>query len=66
MQDKKELCIICAYRGTCQKQFSLTAGKRCPEFTEDLTLKNKDTQAKTTEDNTTKETHTASSSKPLS
>ncbi len=34
-----QLCIICAYRGTCQKQFSLPAGRRCPEFTKDLTIK---------------------------
>ncbi|MCX8026398.1 MAG: hypothetical protein N3A62_00890 [Thermodesulfovibrionales bacterium] len=36
---EQQLCIICAYRATCQKQFSLPAGKKCPEFTRDLTIK---------------------------
>jgi hypothetical protein len=39
MSDKKELCIICAWRATCQKQFSLKAGQRCPDFTKDLSIK---------------------------
>ncbi|MFQ3573211.1 MAG: hypothetical protein SNJ53_01095 [Thermodesulfovibrionales bacterium] len=34
----QQMCIICAYRGTCQKQFSLPAGRKCPEFTRDLTI----------------------------
>lgn len=36
---EQQLCIVCAYRGTCQKQFSLPAGKKCPEFTRDLSIK---------------------------
>jgi len=39
MNEKKELCIVCAWRATCQKQFSMKAGQRCPEFVRDLMLK---------------------------
>lgn len=39
MNDDKELCITCAYRATCQKQFSLKAGRHCPEYARDLTIK---------------------------
>lgn len=42
MNDKKDLCIVCAYRATCQKQFSLKTGRHCPDFARDLTLKEKD------------------------
>ncbi|MBZ0157610.1 MAG: hypothetical protein K8I29_15535 [Alphaproteobacteria bacterium] len=38
-KDKKELCIVCAWRAACQKQFALKAGRRCPDFSKDLTLK---------------------------
>ncbi len=33
------LCIICAWRATCLKQFSMKAGQKCPEFVKDLTIK---------------------------
>lgn len=39
MEQKKDLCIVCAYRATCQKQFSMPAGRHCPEFARDLLLK---------------------------
>lgn len=39
MAGEKNLCIICAYRGTCQKQFSMPAGRKCPEFEKDLSIK---------------------------
>ncbi|MEW5747101.1 MAG: hypothetical protein AB1805_16855 [Nitrospirota bacterium] len=39
MSEKKELCIVCAWRETCQKQFILKAGQRCPDFAKDLTIK---------------------------
>lgn len=35
----KNLCVICAYRGTCQKRFNLPAGRHCPEFERDLMIK---------------------------
>ncbi|HTZ18920.1 MAG TPA: hypothetical protein VMB78_10825 [Dissulfurispiraceae bacterium] len=36
---EKELCIVCAWRATCQKQFSMKAGQKCPEYCKDLTLR---------------------------
>jgi len=39
MSEKKELCVICAYKATCQKQFSLKAGQRCPDFAKDFAIK---------------------------
>lgn len=44
MSDKKELCIVCAWRETCRKQFGLKAGQRCPEFTRDLALKKEEAE----------------------
>lgn len=54
MREGKNICIICAYRGTCQKQFSLKAGQRCLEFARDLAIKEKeeDTKLKTEEKKT--------------
>jgi hypothetical protein len=39
MSDKIELCVICAWRENCKKKFSLKAGRRCPDFSKDLTIK---------------------------
>ncbi|MFO0754643.1 MAG: hypothetical protein U0411_15115 [Thermodesulfovibrionales bacterium] len=39
MSEKKELCVVCAWRGACRKQFALKAGQRCPDFSKDLTVK---------------------------
>lgn len=39
MKEQKQMCIICAWRATCQKQFSLKAGQICPDFVRDVTLK---------------------------
>ncbi|MFA5352725.1 MAG: hypothetical protein WC291_00715 [Thermodesulfovibrionales bacterium] len=39
MEDKKELCILCAWRATCQKQFSMKPGLKCPDFSRDLTIR---------------------------
>lgn len=39
MEKGPQMCILCAYRGVCQKQFSMTAGKKCPDFARDLTIK---------------------------
>ena len=36
---EKELCIICAWRATCQKQFSIKAGQKCPDYCKDMTLR---------------------------
>lgn len=39
MAEQKQMCIICAWRATCQKQFSLKAGQKCPDFVKDVTIK---------------------------
>lgn len=39
MSSKKDVCVICAYRATCQKKFSLPAGRHCPEFARDYLIK---------------------------
>lgn len=39
MNQQKPMCVICAWRATCQKQFSLKAGQKCPDFTRDVTVK---------------------------
>ncbi|MBC8414088.1 MAG: hypothetical protein ISR96_05545 [Nitrospira sp.] len=40
MNINKESCVICAWRATCQKKFSVS-GKdiRCPEFSRDVSIK---------------------------
>jgi len=39
MTGQQPMCIICAWRSTCQKQFSLKAGQKCPDFVKDVTVK---------------------------
>jgi hypothetical protein len=34
-----ELCIVCAWRSTCQKKFSMKAGHTGPDYCKDLTLR---------------------------
>jgi hypothetical protein len=40
MAEQVEICVVCAWRATCQKKFSL-CGKniRCPDFVKDVALK---------------------------
>lgn len=40
-QNGQTLCVVCAWRPTCNKKFSMdgTTTTRCPEFTRDVTLK---------------------------
>lgn len=37
-----DICSVCAWRGTCQKKFSVS-GKdlKCPDFCRDVTIKEK-------------------------
>jgi hypothetical protein len=44
MGENKVLCIVCAWRATCQKQFSMKAGQKCAEFVRDVTIKEKPEQ----------------------
>lgn len=39
MGEDKVLCIVCAWRATCQKQFSMKAGQKCVEFVRDVSIK---------------------------
>ena len=39
MTENKVLCIVCAWRATCQKQFSMKAGQKCAEFVRDVSIK---------------------------
>jgi len=41
MEDAKTICVVCAWRLTCNKKFSMDGATttRCPEFTRDITLK---------------------------
>ena len=38
----RSLCPICAWRGDCKKKFNKGAGLNCPDFSRDLTVKNKE------------------------
>ena len=35
----KPSCVICAWRASCKKQFSMTDPSRCPEYTRDVLIK---------------------------
>jgi len=40
MESSRTICVICAWRLTCNKKFSMDGATttRCPEFTKDVTL----------------------------
>lgn len=46
MGTEKRYCSICAWRGNCQKRFSVKTDSvgnvYCPDFTRDLSIKDKD------------------------
>jgi hypothetical protein len=46
MGTEKKYCSICAWRGNCQKRFSVTTDSvgnvHCPDFTRDLSIKDED------------------------
>lgn len=41
MEDEKTICVMCAWRQTCNKKFLMDGATttRCLEYTRDLTLK---------------------------
>lgn len=45
MESKIEICVLCAWRESCQKKFSIS-GKdvRCPDFVRDLSIKEEKTK----------------------
>ncbi len=48
MEDKKISCSVCAWRVTCRKRFMHgdSFALHCPDFTFDVTLKNKQKEEK--------------------
>lgn len=46
MNQEKIMCVICAWKATCLKQFSMKAGQKCPEFVKDVTIKDLDENKK--------------------
>ncbi|MCX5853884.1 MAG: hypothetical protein NTZ24_04740 [Deltaproteobacteria bacterium] len=49
MGTEKKYCSICAWRATCQKRFTVSIDAlgfvHCPDFTRDLSTKEKDIDA---------------------
>jgi hypothetical protein len=47
----KNICIICAYRETCQKKFSIS-GKdmNCPDFAKDISIREEPEEAERSDD----------------
>jgi len=41
MDETRTLCVICAWRSTCDKKFLMDGATttRCPDYTRDVTLK---------------------------
>lgn len=39
--DDRTICVVCAWRQTCNKKFSMDGATttKCPDFTRDVTLK---------------------------
>lgn len=50
MSSTREICVVCAWRATCQKRFSMKAGQRCPEFVRDITIREEPVEEKPTEE----------------
>jgi hypothetical protein len=44
----KNICMICAWRQTCIKRFSIAQDSklRCPDFTRDVTIKEEEEEEK--------------------
>jgi hypothetical protein len=49
-EDKRQLCVICAWRANCAKRFSMgdDATLHCPDFSEDVSLRKQTGQTKDT------------------
>jgi hypothetical protein len=41
MDDSRTLCVVCAWRQTCNKKFLMDGATttKCPDFTRDVTLR---------------------------
>ena len=49
MSSEKKCCAICAWRGSCQKRFSVATDAQglvhCPDYSRDLSIKDQDIDA---------------------
>jgi len=49
MGTEKQYCAICAWRGSCQKKFSVSTDAsgyvHCPDYSRDLSIKDQDIDA---------------------
>ena len=49
MSSEKKYCAICAWRGNCQKRFSVATDAQgfvhCPDYSRDLSIKDQDIDA---------------------
>jgi hypothetical protein len=49
MGNEKKYCAICAWRGSCQKRFSVSTDAQglvhCPDYSRDLFIKDQDIEA---------------------
>jgi hypothetical protein len=49
MGTEKKYCAICAWRGSCQKKFSVSTDAsgnvHCPDYSRDLSIKDQDIEA---------------------
>jgi hypothetical protein len=52
MADDRTMCVVCAWRATCNKKFSMDGATttRCPDYTRDLTLKETDSDTSRSQD----------------
>ncbi|MEJ2717865.1 MAG: hypothetical protein P8182_12105 [Deltaproteobacteria bacterium] len=56
MADDRTICVMCAWRATCNKKFSMDGATttRCPDYTRDLTLKETDSDNKRSQEEDSK------------
>jgi hypothetical protein len=47
MEGEATVCVVCAWRASCNKKFSMSASTtiRCPEYTRDITFTDKNKEA---------------------
>jgi hypothetical protein len=52
MTSSTEICVICAWRASCQKKFSVSGRSlRCPDFVRDLSLSKNEEEEETEKSN---------------
>jgi hypothetical protein len=51
MENDRTLCVVCAWRATCNKKFTMDGATttRCADFTKDLTLRTSEEREDQTE-----------------